>query len=446
MAVLSGGAPSAPYAPAPPASNWALAYAGATTPLVPVAPLPLTERILLVVLFITVLASSVAVIEPSPHDVLMGVLALAAIVAGVRFNRTLALPLALLVVWNVSGMIALTNVLGHEKTVQYTGTSIYLAVAAILFACLFAEHTVPRLTAMRTAYVISAVFAALAGIAGYFSLFPGADMFAPYGRALGPFKDPNVYGPFLIWPTLFLMYRMLTDRIRLLDIVVVGILLVALLLAFSRGAWFHFVLSAFVMIAIAFLTAPSRPARLRIFVFTALAVAALAAFLVFLLSFEAIRTMFFERAQLIQSYDVGQGGRFRLQELALTDLLNSPGGMGPFEFARVHGIQQHNVYLQAFLVYGWVGAMAYILLVLSTLFIGLRTAFVRSPWQAYIVTAFATFVGEVAEGFVIDTDHWRHFFLLLGMIWGLSVATFRQQRDARATSRQFIRPPYAAAS
>jgi hypothetical protein len=442
MAVVSGGAPPAPPMPAPPPPGyWAPAIAGAKSPAVPVAALPLSERVLLVVLFITVLVSSVAVIEPSPHDVLMGVLALAAIAAGVRFNRTLALPLALLVVWNVSGMIALTNVLGHEKTVQYTGTSVYLAVAAILFACLFAENAMPRLTAMRIAYVISAVLAALAGIAGYFSLFPGADMFAPYGRALGPFKDPNVYGPFLIWPTLFLMYRMLTDRMRLVDVGVVAILLMALLLAFSRGAWFHFVLSAFVMIAIAFLTAPSRSARLRIFGFTALAVAALTAFLVFLLSFEAIRTMFFERAQLIQSYDVGQGGRFRLQELALTDLLNSPGGLGPFEFARVHGIQQHNVYLQAFLVYGWVGAMAYILLVLSTLFIGLRTSFVRSPWQGYLITAYATFVGEVAEGFVIDTDHWRHFFLLLGMVWGLSVATFRQQREARAPSRQIVWPP-----
>ena len=423
--------------PAPP---WIGAAALQVRPNVPVTALPLTERILLVVLFVTMLVSSVAVIEPSPHDLMMGLLAFACVVAGVRFNRTLALPLALLVVWNVSGLIALTNVLGHEKTLQYTGTSIYLAVAAVLFACLFAENSMPRLTAMRIAYVISAVCAALAGIAGYFSLFPGAETFAPLGRALGPFKDPNVFGPYLIWPTLFLMFRMLTDRIRLLDVGVVGILLMALLLAFSRGAWFHFVASALVMITIAFLTAPSRPARLRIFVFTALAVVTLAALLVFLLSFSAIRDMFVERAQLIQSYDVGQGGRFRLQELALTDVLNWPGGMGPFEFARVHGLQQHNVYLQAFLVYGWVGAMAYILLALSTLVIGLRTSFVRSPWQAYLITAFATFFGEVAEGFVIDTDHWRHFYLLLGMIWGLSAATFRQQRKTRALAGQGFRP------
>ncbi len=143
--------------------------------------------------------------------------------------------------------------------------------------------------------------------------------------------------------------------------------------------------------------------------------------------------MFRERAQLIQSYDVGEGGRFRLQELALSSVLNYPNGMGPFEFARVHGLQQHNVYLQAFLVYGWTGAMAYFLLLLSTLWVGLRTAVVRSPWQPYIIAAFAAFLGEVAEGFVIDSDHWRHFFLLLGMIWGLTAATFKPAQQTQRT-------------
>ena len=168
------------------------------------AAVPLRERILLIVLFITVLASSVAFIEPSPHDALMGVLALACVVAGVRFHRTLALLVLLLVIWNVSGLISLINVLDVDKTIQYAATSVYLAVAAILFACLFADNTLPRLTTMRIAYVVTAVCVSLAGVAGYFHAFPGSQIFAPTGRALGAFKDPNVFGPFLIWPALFL--------------------------------------------------------------------------------------------------------------------------------------------------------------------------------------------------------------------------------------------------
>ncbi len=400
----------------------------------PVAPassaVALRERILLMVLFVTVLASSVAFIEPSPHDGLMGVLLVASLVAGVRFERLLALPLLLLLVWNVGGMMALLNVPAEEKAIQYTGTSIYLAVAALMFACLFARNTMPRLVCMRVAYVSTATMISLAGIAGYFSLFPQAhELFATFDRALGAFKDPNVFGPFLIWPALIVIERMLTRHIGVLDLMIVSVLLFGLLLSFSRGAWFHFAVSCAVTIALTMLTAPTLRERFRIFGLSAASVVALAMVVIVLLSLPSIGSMFAQRAQLIQYYDVGNGGRFALQRQALSVVLNLFNGMGPFEFARVYGLQQHNVYLQAFIVYGWIGGMAYILLLLSTLWIALRTVLVRTPWQPYLIAAFATFVGEVLEGFVIDTDHWRHFYLLLGMIWGLAAATLNQARQ-----------------
>lgn len=395
------------------------------------------ERLLLIVLFLTVLASSVAFIEPSPHDALIPVLALAALIAGVHVGRKIATLFLLLLIWNIGGMLSLLNVVGQEKTIQYAATSVYLAVAAVLWACLLAENTMTRLATLRTAYVLTAVIAALIGMAGYFHAFPGAeDMLAPGDRARGLFKDPNVYAPFLIWPALMLLQRMLTERITLGALAASSAIMFALLLAFSRGAWFHFGLSCVVMISLALLTAPTPNKRLRIFVLSAIAIGALAVLVAILLSLPAIRTMFQERAHFVQSYDVGQGGRFRLQELALSDVLQFPNGVGPFEFARTHENQQHNVYLQAFLVYGWLGAMAYIVLLVSTLLVGLRAAFARTPWQPYVIAAWATFVGEVAEGFVIDTDHWRHFFLILGMLWGLAAATDRYMRGpARVHAR-----------
>src|SRR5262249_27341115 len=148
----------------------------------------------------------------------------------------------------------------------------------------------------------------------------------------------------------------------------------------------------------------------------------LAVVLVLLLSIPTIGDMFKERAQLIQSYDVGQIGRFHLQELAFAALLDFPNGMGPYGFEKAHGLQQHNVYLQAFMVYGWIGGVTYLMLIVSTMYAGLRASLVRAPWQPYAITALGAFVGEAAEGFVIDTDHWRHFFLLVGMIWGLYAA------------------------
>lgn len=391
------------------------------------------ERLLLVVLYIVILTSSVVFIEPSPHDGLMLLLAVVCVAAGVRFDRLLALLVALLVLFNFGGLLSLLNVVGQQKTIQYTGTSIYLACAAILFAAVLSHETMPRMATIRAAYILTAVITSCAGIAGYFSLFPHAhDLFTDYDRALGTFKDPNVFGPFLIWPSLVLIERMLTRRISMIDVLSLGIMLVGLLLSFSRGAWFHFSVSCLIMTILSLLTAPTSRTRMRILVMAGIGAGAIAVFAAILLSFDAIAHMFRERAQLLQYYDVGSGGRFRLQELALGALVDFPNGMGPFEFSVVHGTQQHNVYLQAFLVYGWLGGVAYLVLLGATLMVGLHAVPSRTPWQPYLICAYATFIGEVLEGFVIDSDHWRHFYLLLGMIWGMATATFNLTRGRSA--------------
>ncbi|MGB7259739.1 MAG: O-antigen ligase family protein [Pseudolabrys sp.] len=397
---------------------------------------PFAERLLLIVLFVTMLTSSVAFIEPSPHDFLIAPLAVTCLIAGVRFERRIVPLFLLLLVWNVAGLMALLNVPEQDLTIQYAATSVYLFFAAVVFACLFAQNSMPRLAAMRAAYIASAVVTALCGIAGYFHLFPHAyDLFTQNDRAMGMFKDPNVYAPYLIWPALIIMTRIVYRGIRVFDLGLLGILLIGLLLSFSRGAWFSFSVATLISFAIFIASAPTPQVRFRILSYCLIGLFVLAVLVVFLLSLSSVHQMFEIRAHAIQSYDVGQGGRFRLQELALAALLKFPNGMGPFGFSRAHGLQQHNVYLQGFLVYGWVGGMSYILLVLTTLAVALRSAFIRTPWQPYLVTAFAAFTGNVLEGAVIDTDHWRHFFLLMGIVWGLFAATANYRRQQLTLSR-----------
>jgi hypothetical protein len=43
---------------------------------------------------------------------------------------------------------------------------------------------------------------------------------------------------------------------------------------------------------------------------------------------------------------------------------------------------------------------------------------------------FAAFLGTVGESFIIDTDHWRHFWLMLGAMWGMFAAAQRYQARA----------------
>jgi uncharacterized membrane protein len=285
-----------------------------------------------------------------------------------------------------------------------------------------------RLAILRRAYLFAALIATTAGYIGFFHLMPGSDRFLFNERVSATFKDPNVYGPFLIFPLLMLMTALMTRGIRILNLALAAFLLGGLFLSFSRGAWMHFGVSAAVAIVILVAAAPDPRLRARILLIAGIAIVGTALLVAALMSVDTVRDLFLERAKAIQPYDIGPGGRFWEQKLALGVILDHPNGMGPFEFSRVFGMQQHDVYMQGFLVYGWLGGAAYLTLVAVTLGVGLAVVRVPTPWQNYLIVAYATFVGEAVEGFIVDTDHWRHFFLLLGLIWGLAVATINLRR------------------
>jgi hypothetical protein len=390
----------------------------------------LSQRLLNIVLFVAVLTSPIAFIEPSPHDALMIVLMAASVAARVRFDRKLVPLTLLLAVWLAGAFFALIPVLDQKQTVQYVATSSYLVVAAILFACLFCDGDLGRLIVLRRGYIIAALIATAAGYIGFFHLLPGSDVFLANDRVSATFKDPNVYGPFLIYPLLLLLIEFMTRGLRPPGLAIMIFLIGGLFLSFSRGAWVHFAISAAVTVALLLAAATAPRMRTRILLFSFVALIGMALFVVALISIPAVHDMFLERAKAIQPYDIGPGGRFWEQRLALGVILESPNGLGPFEFFRLYGTQQHDVYMQAFLVYGWIGGAAYIALVMVTLGIGFRASLVPAPWQAYLIAAYAAFVGEAFEGFIVDTDHWRHFFLILGLVWGLTAASINLRRSA----------------
>jgi hypothetical protein len=383
---------------------------------------PVAEQLLNFVLFITVMTSCLAFVEPSPHDVLIFVLLTMCAAARVTFDRKLVPLLLLLLAWNVGGFLPLFQIGDNQKAIQSAGTSVYLAIAGVMFACLFSTGNLQRLSILRRAYLLSAVIATATGYIGFFHLVPGSDIFLTAFRVSATFKDPNVYGPFLIFPLVLLIISLLTSGIRPLDLAVMAFLLGGLLLSGSRGAWGHFTVSVCVAFIILVMATREPRMRFRIVVLGVVAVIATLLLVIALLSIPSVQELILMRAQAIQPYDVQQGGRFWEQQIAPSVILDHPFGMAPFEFDRIFGLQTHNTYLQGFIVFGWLGGTAYLTLVIATLLIGLRAVFVPTAWQSYLVAAYATFVGEVGEGMIVDTGHWRHFFLLVGMIWGLSVA------------------------
>ena len=83
----------------------------------------------------------------------------------------------------------------------------------------------------------------------------------------------------------------------------------------------------------------------------------------------------------------------------------------------------HNVYLNSFITGGWISGAAYLTLTLVTLVAGTRFIFVRTPWQPTYHAVYVAFVGVAAESIIIDSDHWRHYFLIVGVLWGLMAVT-----------------------
>jgi O-Antigen ligase len=202
-----------------------------------------------------------------------------------------------------------------------------------------------------------------------------------------------------------------------------AIVVMALLLSFSRAAWGQFAGTAALLMLLTFITSRSNRERVRIILFAGLGAALLVMLIVALLSLDQVGNLFKERANLDQSYDMGPMGRFGRYTAGFTLALESPLGIGPLQFNKIFPEDPHNTFLNAFMTGGWIVGVVYPTIVLTTLWIGLRYVFVDAPWRRIYLAVFCAFVGTVAESAIIDIDHWRHFFLLLGMVWGLILAT-----------------------
>lgn len=366
-----------------------------------------------------VLLSGFVLNEPAPYELYMcGLLAVWA-VFGLRISRIVAVPLTLLVLFNVGGILSIAQMTELRNAPLYIAVSLFLALTAVFFAAV-TESRPALFRTISLAWAMAALATASIGIAGYFDLFPGADTFTRYGRAAGVFEDPNVFGPFLAFPGVYLLHRFLTAEPARMPLFAAPLLIVTLgiFLSFSRGAWGLYAAACTMLVIILFLRSDSTRFRIRLGVMAALALALLALSVIVALQIPAVAELFVERARLVQDYDAARLGRFARFGLGFQMAMEHPLGIGPLAFGFIFGEDTHNIWLKALMDYGWLGFAAYVTLIAWTLAAGLRILFRDNPWQSHFICAYVVLVGHVALGTVIDTDHWRHFYLLLGIVWG----------------------------
>jgi hypothetical protein len=364
-------------------------------------------------------------IEPAPCD-LMFAIALMFYLAGGLNVKAVAAPMILyLILYNLGAFMSSLGVTDGSKTGMFIITSCYMAVSAIFFAFYVSTDTERRFAIFKNGYIIGAVIASIIGLVGYFNIGGTGAYLSPISRAQGMFKDPNVLSTYLILPAVLLAQDVMlgTRNWRLMRYAGLLIVVACLFLAFSRGAWVNFAMSVVLMVVFTYTLTPFSKLRTRIILLAAAGSIAMAAMFGALLSIPTVGAAFEDRATLAKDYDSGEFGRFSNQLNAIPMLLERPLGFGPLQFHTVFGLDPHNVYLNAFSSYGWLGGITYFLLILSTLIIGFKGLLIRTPWQSTSIALFCTFLGTAMQGIQIDTDHWRHFYWILGMTWGLYAAS-----------------------
>jgi O-antigen ligase len=379
-----------------------------------------------------VFLSGFVIREPAPYELYMAGLIAVWALFGLRISRFILPLLILLVVFNIGGMISMTQMADLKNTPLYLAVSLFLAFTAVFVAAVV-EANQNLYRPIFTAWLCAAIPTALLGILGYFHAFPGAEMFTRYDRAAGAFEDPNVFGPFLALPGIYLLYRMLTERPAHIAVYAVPLLVVAggIFLSFSRGAWGLFGVSAILLTFALFLQTTSGRLRLRIVVMSIAAIALLVVGLLIALQIPSVAELFTARAQLAQDYDSARLGRFARYIIGFQMALEHPFGIGPLVFGQIFGEDTHNIWLKALMDYGWLGFFCWLALMLWTIAAGFRILFRDRPWQPYLLCAYVVFLGHIGLGTVIDTDHWRHFYLLLGLIWAAIALEHRYQRARR---------------
>ena len=391
--------------------------------------------------------------EPAPVDALMLALVVLLPTLGlVAINPALVAYFAL---WAVAGAAAvLAAALSQDTTATliHVGVTLYLYLASVVLAAFVAKSPQRHTELILKAWTWGAFAAAAAALVGYFGLLPGTyDLFTKFGRASRHLQGPE-------------RARAVPRRAAALH---AARRARALVLAHDRAARRRGRAGACRVrdLLARRLDQPRRRDR-RLRLSHAAhhrprgdatqdhgAAQPRACCLPWASSPSSLQTdyiadLLVERSSVTMDYDTGEEGRFGGQEKAIGLIADNPLGIGAQQFVMHHHPEEvHNVYLSMLLNAGWLGGGVYWILVALTIVLGFRHALKATPTRPLFLIVYASFVAVALEGAIIDTDHWRHFYLLMAIIWGLMCATapdVRRQARTRAFASRRCRAPHAS--
>jgi hypothetical protein len=352
------------------------------------------------------------VVDPAPVDLLLVVLVAIALATG-RF--TARVPAAVFAA--LSALLAL-NLLSAVEVVSPGRAAVFLATTAYLmfFAYWLSGYVDSRRRARLVAggYLVAAAGSALLGLLALFVGAPAHDVLVESGRARGFFQDPNVFGPFLVPMALVLVEDLLTPRLfafrRTVKLTLLVLLVLGVVFSFSRGAWGNLVVGLAVVLGVVGLRRGGGRKALMALLLTLTLAGAVA----FVLAASGEEGFLLERAHL-QAYDTT---RFSTQVVGVQSAERYPFGVGPGQFESYAPQSAHSTYVRVLGEQGLPGLLALVLALTFTLMAALGNAIAgRDSFGIGSAALLGSWCGILVNSVVVDTLHWRHFWVVAALIW-----------------------------
>jgi O-antigen ligase len=355
---------------------------------------------------------AVQAVDPAPSDGVFAVVLAVAFATG-RF-RLRAAPRPIVVILTIFGAL---NVMASVQVADVGRAAMFFSIT--LFLALFGLWlpgyvvSAARARIVVRGYLAAAVLSSCVGVAALLGAIPGYDLLTESDRARALFQDPNVFGPFLIPPALILVEEIMRPRVLSARLpakaLLLGILVAGVLFSYSRGAWLNLVLGLVVLGVVLSLRGGLR---------TALALVAISLSIVTVVGGVVVATgsadFLLIRARP-QTYDTE---RFSGQRAGLAPAEEYPLGAGPGQFESIAGISAHSTYARAIGEEGILGVVTLLAFLGTTLLMAARNAVAgRDTYGIGSAALLGAWCGLLANSAFIDTLHWRHLWILAGLIW-----------------------------
>lgn len=361
---------------------------------------------------------SLVFFEPAPFDLLIIVmLPIAMLMRQLAIPRYSSFALAAVGVFLLANVVSLVPARELDVALRFGAITAYLAIAWVFTAGFVGKHGERGTRLVMWGWTWGAVLTTTIAIAAYFGALPFADQLASQGRLQAFFKDANVLGAYLVAPAVWSASRLVSlERGSRLPwaaaLVVCG---TGILLTYSRGAWISLAVAMLTFFALRMVGYGSRRSRVMTLLAVPVAVVLLAVALDRLVDVGVIQAMLEQRLGP-QEYDVD---RFATQREALEVATHSPFGIGPGQSERVFTRAAHNTYVRSLVENGYLGGLALVGLMFSSLLMAIWTAMSsREPrLQVAMAVVAASLAAICVESLVIDTVHWRHLWVLAALAW-----------------------------